>query len=118
MGLFFPFFYALLPEPLGNICLCKFFVKKNDGKHYPALTMDSFNSLSALNTTSLLLVNFTFMGALIVMVNTIRHINDDTKIKMECSVIVGWFILLNILQFTLFTMLQASRCHRTDLLIS
>lgn len=98
MSLFFPFFYALLPEPLGNLCLCKFFVLKiTDGKHYPALTMDSFNSLSALNMTSLFVVNFTFMVALIAMVNTIRHINDDTKIKMECSVIVGWFIILNII---------------------
>ncbi len=106
MGFIFPFFYALLPVHCADICLCKFYNQKiNDGRHYPALTNNSFDELYILNMVSLFVINFAFMIALIAMVNTIRHIDDDTKIKMECSVIVGWWILLNIVQFTLFNML-------------
>ena len=60
------------------------------------MTDNSFDELYILNMVSLFVINFAFMIALIAMVNTIRHIDDDTKIKMECSVIVGWWVILNV----------------------
>lgn len=106
LGFFMPFFYAILPVHGADICLCQFYNEKiSHQKHYAALTQNSFTTLYSLNQISLFVVNFVFMVALIAMVNKIRHINDDTKIKMECSIIVAWWMLLNIVQFSIYTML-------------
>lgn len=111
LGFFFPLFYAFLPVHEADICLCQFYQSKVSGWRYPALTANDFTFLEVVNLISVNLVNIFWMLALIFMVYKIRHINDVTKIKMECSVIVCWWLFLNIAQFTLFSMLQMQRCH-------
>jgi hypothetical protein len=96
-GFFFPFFYALLPVHEADICLCSFYADKIKGKKYPALTTHDFAGLEILNLISTYTVNFMFMIALIWMVYKIRHINDDTKIKSECSLIVFWWLALTVI---------------------
>lgn len=98
LGLLLPFFYAILPVHAADICLCSFYAEKiKDGRAYVALTQNDFVFLEVLNLLSQLGVNFAFLFALIWMVYKIRHINDDTQIKMECSVIVAWWLTLSIL---------------------
>lgn len=111
LGFFFPLFYAFLPVHEADICLCNFYSAKVNGHGYPALTQNDFLFLEVVNLLSQNIVNILWMAALIWLVYKIRHINDATKIKMECSVIVIWWLCLNILQLTLFSMLQMQRCH-------
>ena len=98
LGLFLPFFYAILPVHSVDICLCSFYYDKiNDNRHYVGLTQNDFVFLEVVNSVVMYGVNFAFLFALIWMVNKIRHINDDTQIKMECSVIVAWWLTLSLL---------------------
>ncbi len=48
------------------------------------------------------------------MVYKIRHINDDTKIKSECAVIVGWWLIISFLQFCLFVSVKFKICERSQ----
>lgn len=106
MGFFFPLFYAVLPVHEADICLCSFYHDKLNGKRYPALSTNDFAFLESINLFSYYFVNFFFMSGLIWMVYKIRHISDNTKIKLECAVIVLWWLTLSAFQFVLFTMLS------------
>jgi hypothetical protein len=46
----------------------------------------------------------------VVMVNKIRHINDDTKIKAECATILALWLILAVPQFFLCSLLFIQRC--------
>ena len=86
VGIFSPFVYAWLPVNGATMCLCSFYEDKlnSNWRKYPFLTNDDFIFLEYVNVVSYYLINYLFMIGLVFMVKKIRHINDDTKIKMEC----------------------------------
>lgn len=98
MGFFLPFFYAILPVHEADICLCDFYSRKLAGTNaYVALTNTDFLFLQTVNDLSFYGINYAWSIGLLLMVYQIRHINDSTKIKNECTVIIGFWTFLNII---------------------
>lgn len=50
------------------------------------------------------------MVGLIYLAYEIRHIDDDTKIKVESVTIVGWWLLLGLCNQVLWILVAQSRC--------
>lgn len=97
-GFFVPLFYAILPVHEADVCMCQFYLKEVEhNHHYPALTKQDLGVLADFNVYSYYLVESTFMLGLIYLANEIRHVNDDTKIKVESVTIVGWWLLLGLI---------------------
>jgi len=114
LGCFFPWAYSFIPIHASEICLCSFYSKQSNGyRNYLFLHDYDFIPLQIINQLSFYLVNFLFLVGLIVMVYTIRHINDNSKIKLECLVIVAWWMLISLFQFILFTILKISLCDQS-----
>ena len=109
-GFFFPLFYSVLPVHEADVCLCQFYQNKIDGRHYPALSDSDFGILAGINVYSYYIVEFTFMVMLIYLAYQIRHIKDDTKIKIESVTIVAWWLLLGLINQILYTLLASARC--------
>jgi len=99
LGMFFPFIYAWLPVHEAAICLCSFFDHKlqSSWRKYPFLTYDDYLFLESVNSIIYYVFNYLIIVCLVFMVNKIRHINDDTKIKMECSWIVAWWLVISVI---------------------
>lgn len=97
--MFSPFVYAWLPVHEAAVCLCSFFESKLESswRKYPFLTNDDFVFLESVNSIIYYVFNYLIILCLVLMVNKIRHINDDTKIKMECSWIVAWWLLISMI---------------------
>jgi len=52
-----------------------------------------------------------FLLALIAMLYRIRHIQDDTLIKQECSAILGIWIICQFFQYIEFSLNQTDSCY-------
>ena len=112
LGFFFPLFYSILPVHEADVCLCQFYSNKLEhDRHYPALSYDDIGILAGINVYSYYFVEFSFMVGLIYLAYQIRHINDDTKIKVESVMIVAWWLFLGLVNQILFTLLASSRCN-------
>jgi Na+/H+ antiporter NhaB len=113
LGCFFPWLYGFLPVHATEICLCSFYSKQQDPKtRYSPLFLhaEDFNALVIINQLSFYLCNLLFLLLLILMINRIRHINDNSMIKEECAVVCGWWVLCSTVQYTCFISLKANQC--------
>jgi len=68
-------------------------------------------TLRGSNTVSFILVNWCFLMVLLYMIYRIRHIHDDTLIRMECVWIVFIWISLSCLQYLLFLLYGNINCN-------
>jgi hypothetical protein len=111
LGFFFPWVYAFVPVHASEFCMCSFYVKQANGsRNYPFLKNYMLAPILEINQLSFYAINFAFMLALIVMAYRIRHINDNTHISKECSVIVLWWMVCSFLQYFIWTALKLSIC--------
>lgn len=56
------------------------------------------------------LCNWVIVFGLVLMVYKIRHINDSTKIKAECAVVVAWQLCLSFAQFVTYAVFKVDSC--------
>jgi hypothetical protein len=49
--------------------------------------------------------------ALVLMVYKIRHCNDDTLIKIECSQIVMWWVIISFAEGIYYLLLKLQLCY-------
>jgi hypothetical protein len=73
--------------------------------------------LSIVNVLSFFFFNYFFICALVWMVYKIRHCNDSTKIKTECSVVVGWWIISNFPLFVIYLIIDLKTCQASEISI-
>lgn len=67
--------------------------------------------MQMLNQLSIYFVNFAFLFALVAMVYRIRHINDNTKIRDECTIVVAWWVFIYSAQFCTFALTLRHSCN-------
>ena len=78
------------------------------------MKVDQFAALEIINQVVYGTANMTFLVGLIVMVYRIRHINDNTKIGVECAYICLWGVLCSTLQFVIFILIKANLCFESQ----
>ena len=64
-----------------------------------------------INEVSFYLCNWLIVFGLVLMVYKIRHINDTTKIKSECAVVVAWLLVLAFANNVTFAYFKVQKCH-------
>jgi len=100
LGIFFPWIFAIVPVYASEICLCHFYSQKaSDPNLYPYLNKSLLTTMQITNVFSFNLMNFFFLYCMIFMVYKIRHINDCTMIKQECTVICVWWTLISTVEY-------------------
>jgi hypothetical protein len=103
LGIFFPWVFALVPVYASEICLCHFYsVKAHDPDKFHYLGDGLMTAMQITNVFSFNLMNFFFLYCMIFMVYKIRHINDCTMIKQECTVICLWWLFISTIEYLAF----------------
>ena len=111
-GCFFPWVYTVIPVSRSGICLCNFYTLQAIGNRSFWFLNDSYlPTMQLVNQLSIYLVNFAFLFALVFMVHKIRHINDNTQIRNECTVVVAWWIFIQSAHFVSFAMTLRHSCN-------
>ena len=111
-GCFFPWVYTVIPVSRSGICLCNFYTLQAIGNpSFWFLNASYLPAMQLVNQLSIYVVNFGFLFALVFMVHKIRHINDNTQIRNECTVVVAWWIFIQSAHFVSFAMTLRHSCN-------
>ena len=112
LACFFPLVYLLIPVHEADQCLCSYYKSLLDGSRtFWVINAESnYLVLRGSNTASFILVNWCFLVVLLYMIYRIRHIHDDTMIRMECVWIVFTWVSLSFVQYVLFLLYGNVSC--------
>ena len=113
LGCYFPYVFAILATNESDICTCGFFYDKYfEGANYLILqSRQSFPVIQILNSFTTQAFQCVMYTILIVMIYRIRHIKDDTLIKVESLFIIGFMIAFDFILYGLYLAGQFVSCY-------
>ena len=104
IGCYFPYVYAMLPGNESDLCVCSFFQAMKSGQRdFPILkSRTSYPIITILNALTTMTWEFGSNVLLLSMVYKIRHIQDDTMIKLECVVFTLLMVFIDLIIYLIY----------------
>ena len=111
LSIFFPLVYLVSPVHESEICLCSFYKQNPDRRFLLPLNEDNFYTLLSISDSAFSFMNWLAQTIIVVMLYRIRHTSDDAWVKIECTVIVAFWVIFTVLQNGLFWLTSYFSCQ-------